>query len=77
MDQLKDIVELQHTKLNINDIVNLVSSPKCGAISTFIGTTRDNFESKSVSSFQLFRKMLGGMSSVILTLIALSCWISK
>lgn len=49
MDKPKDIVQLQHAKLNINEIVDLVTSPKSGAISTFIGTTRDNFESRSVS----------------------------
>ncbi|XP_033217682.1 molybdopterin synthase catalytic subunit isoform X2 [Belonocnema kinseyi] len=48
MDKPKDIVQLQHARLNINDIVDLVTSPKSGAISTFIGTTRDNFGSKSV-----------------------------
>ncbi|XP_051160771.1 molybdopterin synthase catalytic subunit [Leptopilina boulardi] len=48
MEQSKDIVKLQYAKLNINEIVDLVTSPKCGAISTFIGTTRDNFESKQV-----------------------------
>ncbi|ODN01401.1 Molybdopterin synthase catalytic subunit [Orchesella cincta] len=30
------------------EILNLVTSPKCGAISTFIGITRDNFEDKKV-----------------------------
>ena len=49
MDKPKDIVHLQHDKLSINEIVDLVASPKSGAISTFIGTTRDNFESKTVS----------------------------
>lgn len=44
----KDFVKLEHKELNLGEIVNLISSPKCGAISTFIGTTRDNFENKKV-----------------------------
>ncbi|XP_015120144.1 molybdopterin synthase catalytic subunit [Diachasma alloeum] len=48
MEEQKSIVHLQKEKLNINDIIEAVTSPSCGAISTFIGTTRDNFESKKV-----------------------------
>lgn len=44
----KDFVKLEHKELSIGEIVNLIVSPKCGAISTFIGTTRDNFENKKV-----------------------------
>lgn len=44
----KDFVRLEQKVLNIGEIVNLIISPKCGAISTFIGTTRDNFENKKV-----------------------------
>ncbi|XP_015591138.1 molybdopterin synthase catalytic subunit [Cephus cinctus] len=44
----KDIVKLQKEKLNIGEIVDLVVSPNCGAVSTFSGTTRDNFENKKV-----------------------------
>lgn len=48
MEDPKDIVKLQHEKLQINDIVESVASPCCGAISTFIGITRDNFDNKKV-----------------------------
>lgn len=48
MNESKDVVKLQQEKLNLGEIVDLVTSPKCGAISTFIGTTRDNFENKQV-----------------------------
>ncbi|XP_047353890.1 molybdopterin synthase catalytic subunit-like isoform X1 [Vespa velutina] len=44
----KDFVRLEQKVLNVGEIVNLIVSPKCGAISTFIGTTRDNFENKKV-----------------------------
>ncbi|XP_076283414.1 molybdenum cofactor synthesis 2B isoform X1 [Lasioglossum baleicum] len=43
-----DIVKLQHEELNIGEIINLAVSPNCGAISNFIGITRDNFENKNV-----------------------------
>ncbi|XP_058789966.1 molybdopterin synthase catalytic subunit isoform X2 [Phymastichus coffea] len=44
----RDIVHLQFCKLDINNIIESVVSPNCGAISSFIGTTRDNFEQKKV-----------------------------
>ncbi|XP_046819375.1 molybdopterin synthase catalytic subunit isoform X1 [Vespa crabro] len=44
----KDFVRLEQKVLNVGEIVNLIVSPKCGAISTFVGTTRDNFENKKV-----------------------------
>lgn len=49
MEEPKNIIKLQHNKLLIDEIINDVVSPSCGAISTFIGTTRDNFDSKTVS----------------------------
>ncbi|XP_011306690.1 molybdopterin synthase catalytic subunit [Fopius arisanus] len=48
MEDKKSIVHLQKEKLNINEIIEAVISPSCGAVSTFIGTTRDNFEAKKV-----------------------------
>ncbi|KAJ8928221.1 hypothetical protein NQ314_019285 [Rhamnusium bicolor] len=35
-------------KLSVEELTNLVTSPSCGAISVFIGTTRDSFENKLV-----------------------------
>ena len=43
-----DFVKLTHDPIDLTDMVKSVTSPKCGAISTFIGTTRDNFEGKKV-----------------------------
>lgn len=34
--------------LNIKEITEIVSDNSCGAISVFVGTTRDNFEGKKV-----------------------------
>lgn len=41
-------LQFTHDVLSVDHINNLVVSPKCGAISLFVGTTRDNFEGKSV-----------------------------
>lgn len=35
-------------KLSLDTLTELASSPKCGAVSIFVGTTRDNFEDKTV-----------------------------
>lgn len=43
-----DILKLVEGCLNVNDISQAVKSPKCGAISLFIGTTRDNFDGHQV-----------------------------
>ncbi|KAK9299711.1 hypothetical protein QLX08_007342 [Tetragonisca angustula] len=48
MATAKNIVKLQQEKLNVGHIIGLVTAPNCGAISNFIGTTRDNFDNKKV-----------------------------
>ncbi|KYM85081.1 Molybdopterin synthase catalytic subunit [Atta colombica] len=48
MEILKNFVKLQQEELNIAEIMELVTFPNCGAISNFIGITRDNFENKKV-----------------------------
>jgi len=47
-----DFVKLVHDKIDAEEIHRLVTSPKCGAISTFIGITRDNFEDKKVVTLE-------------------------
>lgn len=49
MDHLKLTVD----KLSVDEITDLVTDDRCGAISVFIGTTRDNFEGKKVSGLNL------------------------
>lgn len=39
-------------KLSIEEITDLVSSETCGAVSIFVGTTRNNFEGKTVLSLE-------------------------
>lgn len=48
-----DILKLVEGCLNVNDISQSVKSPKCGAISLFIGTTRDNFDGLQVCKNKL------------------------
>lgn len=47
----RDIVKLQQEELNIGEVTDLVTAPNCGAISNFIGITRDNFDNKKVRIF--------------------------
>lgn len=47
-----DHLHLVDEKLNIENITDQVSSPSCGAVSVFIGTTRDNFENKKVTKLE-------------------------
>jgi molybdopterin synthase catalytic subunit len=41
-------VEVTGNPLDINAYVSFVSSPAAGAVSTFSGVTRDNFDGKAV-----------------------------
>ncbi|BFZ01530.1 hypothetical protein BsWGS_04569 [Bradybaena similaris] len=43
-----DFVDVVEDKLSVEDISEMVSSSSCGAVSMFIGTTRDNFDGKQV-----------------------------
>lgn len=43
-----DSIELTNAKLDIGAINDLVADEACGAVSLFVGTTRNNFESKEV-----------------------------
>lgn len=45
-------VELTHSELNVAHITDLITDPKCGAISLFVGTTRDLFDGKEVVSLE-------------------------
>ena len=43
-----DIVKLLDGKISVEELVDQVSSDSCGAVSVFVGTTRDNFQNKKV-----------------------------
>ncbi|XP_062984734.1 molybdopterin synthase catalytic subunit isoform X1 [Elgaria multicarinata webbii] len=47
-DELKDLIKLNSEKLSADEISELVISPCCGAVSLFIGTTRNHFEGRKV-----------------------------
>eukprot|EP00123_Amoebidium_parasiticum_P014798 comp22648_c0_seq1/m.34905 comp22648_c0_seq1/g.34905 ORF comp22648_c0_seq1/g.34905 comp22648_c0_seq1/m.34905 type:complete len:153 (-) comp22648_c0_seq1:42-500(-) len=48
MEHKQDHVWLTDQPISIDHVHSLVSSPSAGAISSFVGTTRDNFEGKRV-----------------------------
>ncbi|XP_012873990.1 PREDICTED: molybdopterin synthase catalytic subunit isoform X4 [Dipodomys ordii] len=48
----KDIIKFTAEKLAVEEVSRLVISPLCGAISLFVGTTRNNFEGKKVISLE-------------------------
>ncbi|KAL1115069.1 hypothetical protein AAG570_007100 [Ranatra chinensis] len=41
-------IKLVEDALDVGEIVESVKSPKCGAVSVFVGTTRDNFANNEV-----------------------------
>ncbi|XP_041373852.1 molybdopterin synthase catalytic subunit-like [Gigantopelta aegis] len=41
-------VAISETKLSIEKLTCMVTSPGCGAVASFMGTTRDNFDNKTV-----------------------------
>eukprot|EP00435_Cladocopium_sp_Y103_P033469 s1134_g8.t1 len=47
-DGEKKHVFISHDPLSLDELIKQVSDPSCGAITTFSGTTRDNFEGKKV-----------------------------
>ncbi|ERE82541.1 molybdopterin synthase catalytic subunit isoform X1 [Cricetulus griseus] len=48
----KDIIQFSAKKLSVDEVSQLVISPLCGAVSLFVGTTRNNFEGKKVISLE-------------------------
>ncbi|KAI6208022.1 Molybdopterin converting factor, subunit 2 [Aphelenchoides besseyi] len=47
---LDEHLKLQQEAIDVNQLTDFVTSSKCGAISVFIGTTRDNFEGQIVKN---------------------------
>ena len=43
-----DYVKIVSTKLSVEEISDLVAAPSCGAVSMFVGTTRDSFDGNKV-----------------------------
>ncbi|KAL4684184.1 hypothetical protein H8959_021878 [Pygathrix nigripes] len=51
-EKSKDIINFTAEKLSVDEVSQLVISPLCGAVSLFVGTTRNNFEGKKVISLE-------------------------
>ncbi|XP_006731730.1 molybdopterin synthase catalytic subunit, partial [Leptonychotes weddellii] len=51
-ESAKEIIKFTTEKLSIDEASQLVISPLCGAVSLFVGTTRNNFEGKKVISLE-------------------------
>lgn len=51
-EEPKDIVTFTAGRLSVEEVSQLVTSPRCGAVSLFVGTTRNNFEGKKVVSLE-------------------------
>lgn len=47
-----DFLKLTTDKLDLTEICEMVADEKCGAVASFAGTTRDNFEGKHVRFFR-------------------------
>lgn len=47
-----NLLKLTTDKLEVGALTELATSAKCGAISIFVGTTRDNFENKIVTRLE-------------------------
>lgn len=47
-----NFIELVHCKIDVENVVELVKTPECGAVSVFMGTTRNNFNGKEVKSLK-------------------------
>lgn len=52
MDSDMDLLQLTFDKLDVGNINDLVADDSCGAISLFVGTTRNNFEDKKVLTLE-------------------------
>ncbi|XP_060091989.1 molybdopterin synthase catalytic subunit isoform X2 [Heteronotia binoei] len=51
-DEPKDFIKLTEDKFSADEVSALVISPCCGAVSLFIGTTRNNFDGKKVKHLE-------------------------
>lgn len=54
-----DCIKITTDKINIPEALSRLSHPSCGAIASFMGTTRDNFEGKKVKhlSYEAYGNM--------------------
>ncbi|RZF47392.1 hypothetical protein LSTR_LSTR009131 [Laodelphax striatellus] len=62
-----DYLKLTENVLTLDDVLKTVSSPDCGAVSFFVGTTRDNFNSLKVKQlvYQAYESMAYKVMKVV------------
>lgn len=68
-------LKILNSELDIGSAINAVNLPQCGAISIFIGTTRDNFNGNKVKTlfYEAYESMaLNEMKTI--TVIARQKW---
>uniref|UniRef100_A0A2K6JQI3 Molybdopterin synthase catalytic subunit n=2 Tax=Rhinopithecus TaxID=542827 RepID=A0A2K6JQI3_RHIBE len=51
-EKSKEVINVTTEKLPVDEVLQLVISPLCGAVSLFVGTTRNNFEGRKVISLE-------------------------
>lgn len=51
-EEPQDFIRVSSGKLSADEVSELVVSPSCGAVSLFLGTTRNHFEGKKVVSLE-------------------------
>uniref|UniRef100_A0A2K6D1G9 Uncharacterized protein n=1 Tax=Macaca nemestrina TaxID=9545 RepID=A0A2K6D1G9_MACNE len=51
-EKSKEVINVTTEKLPVDEVPQLVISPLCGAVSLFVGTTRNNFEGKKLISLE-------------------------
>lgn len=68
-------LKIENTALDISSAINAVNLPQCGAISLFIGTTRENFNGKNVKTlfYEAYESMALHEMEVI-TVLAKQKW---
>ncbi|XP_071769292.2 molybdopterin synthase catalytic subunit [Centroberyx gerrardi] len=72
-EKKSDVFKLSRDILSIQEVVDTVSSTSCGAISIFLGTTRDSFEGRRVIGLEyeayeaMVQSELGKLSADIRT----------
>lgn len=68
-------LKILNTELDVSSAINTVNLPQCGAISIFIGTTRDKFNGNKVKTlfYEAYESMaLNEMETI--TVIARQKW---
>jgi molybdopterin synthase catalytic subunit len=47
---MSDLIEITQDKINFDTLTQFATVPEAGAVSSFVGTTRNNFNGKKVKT---------------------------